>query len=157
MQEAHEKYSGFELEKQFECRFEHIHFEKGEMQMEGKVALKYVRSRHGNDGGDFGRSERQTVVLEGLKEKLVSLDIVKKSPKLLDTIIKNVKTDITLDEIKDLYDLIDNSDEYEITTVHLTEDNVLTPSSGSGGAFILLPKEGNNKWKQIREFIFNNL
>ncbi len=155
MQEVHEEYSGFELEKQFECRFEHIHFDKGEMQMEGEVALKYVRSRHGD--GDFGRSERQTVVLEGLKEKLISLDIVKKSPKLLDAIIKNVKTDITLDEIKDFYDLVDNSEEYEITTVHLTEDNVLTPSSGSGGAFILLPKEGNNQWKQIQEFISNNL
>jgi LCP family protein required for cell wall assembly len=156
MQEVHEKYSGFELEKQFECRFEHIHFEKGEMEMEGEVALKYVRSRHGNDGGDFGRSERQTVVLEGLKEKLISLDIVKKSPKLLDAIIKNVKTDISLDEIKDFYDLVGNSDEYEITTVHLTEDNVLTSSNGLNG-FILLPKEGNNQWKEIREFIFNNL
>ena len=157
MQEVHEKYSGFELEKQFECRFEHIHFEKGEVQMEGEVALKYVRSRHGNDGGDFGRSERQTVVLEGLKEKLISLDIVKKSPKLLDTIVDNVKTDISFDEIKDFYDLVGNFEEYEITTVHLTEDNVLTPSSGSGGAFILLPKEGNNQWKQIQEFISNNL
>ncbi|MCK4588200.1 LCP family protein [Candidatus Woesebacteria bacterium] len=156
MQEVHEKYSGFELEKQFECRFEHIHFEKGEMKMEGEVALKYVRSRHGNDGGDFGRSERQTVVLEGLKEKLISLEIVKKSPKLLDAIIKNVKTDITLDEIKDFYDLVGNSDEYEITTVHLTEDNVLTSSNGLNG-FILLPKEGNNQWKEIREFIYNNL
>ena len=157
MQEVHEKYSGFELEKQFECRFEHIHFEKGEMQMEGKVALKYARSRHGNDGGDFGRSERQAVVLEGLKEKLISLDIVKKSPKLLDAVIKNVKTDISFEEIKDLYDLVGNSEEYEITTVHLTEDNVLTSSSSSGGAFILLPKEGNNQWKQIQDFIFNNL
>ena len=155
MQEVHEKYSGFELEKQFECRFEHIHFEKGEMQMEGEIALKYVRSRHGDS--DFGRSERQTAALEGLKEELISLDIVKKSPKLLEAIVDNVKTDISLDEIKDFYDLVGNSEEYEITTVHLTEDNVLTPSSSSGGAFILLPKEGNNQWKQIREFISNNL
>jgi len=156
MQEVHEKYSGFELEKQFECRFEHIHFEKGEMEMEGEIALKYVRSRHGNDGGDFGRSERQTVVLEGLKEKLISLEIVKKSPKLLDAIIENVKTDISLDEIKDFHDLVGNSEEYEIKTIHLTEDNVLTSSNGSSG-FILLPKEGHNQWKQIQEFISNNL
>jgi anionic cell wall polymer biosynthesis LytR-Cps2A-Psr (LCP) family protein len=126
------------------------------MKMEGEIALKYVRSRHGNDGGDFGRSERQAVVLEGLKEKLISLEIVKKSPKLLDAVIKNVKTDITLDEIKDFYDLISNPDEYEITTVHLTEDNVLTSSSGLNG-FVLLPKEGNNQWKQIQDFIYNNL
>ena len=154
IQEAHENYSGFELEKQFECRFEHIHFEKGEMQMEGEVALKYVRSRHGDS--DFGRSERQAAVLKGLKEELISLDIVKKSPKLLEAIVDNVKTDISLDEIKDFYDLISNPDEYEITSIHLTEDNVLNSSSGSSG-FILLPKEGNNQWKQIQELISNNL
>lgn len=153
--EAHEKYSGFELEKQFACRFEDIHFDKGEMKMEGAVALKYVRSRHGDS--DFGRSERQAVVLEGLKEKLISLDIVKKLPKLLKAIVANVKTDISLDEIKDFYDLVKNPGEYEITTVHLTEDNVLTSSKEEGGAFILLPKEGHNKWDKLREFINKNL
>lgn len=156
MQEVHEKYTGFELEKQFECRFEHISFKKGEVLMQGEVALKYVRSRHGNDGGDFGRNERQAVVLQGLREKLISLDIVKKSPKLLEAVINNVKTDITLDEIKDFYDLISNPEEYQITTVHLNEDNVLT-SSNAGGAFVLLPKEGNNQWTQIQDLIYNNL
>jgi len=157
IQKAHQKYSGFELEKQFKCRFEHISFKKGEMLMQGEVALKYVRSRHGNDGGDFGRSERQAAVLKGLKEKLISLEIVKKSPKLLEAIIKNVKTDITLEEIKDFSALVVNPDEYQISTIHLNEDNVLTSSNGSGGAFILLPKAGHNQWRQVRQFISSNL
>lgn len=150
IQEVHEKYTGFQLEKQFECRYEHIHFEKGEQEMEGAVALKYVRSRHGDS--DFGRAKRQAVVLEGLKEKLVSLEIVKNSPKLLDAIVDNVRTDISIEELKDFHDLVASPNEYETITIHLTEDNVLTSSNGASG-FILIPKQGNNNWASMHKYI----
>lgn len=152
--EIHQNYSGFELEKQFECRYEHIEFEEGEMDMEGELALKYVRSRHGD--GDFGRSKRQLAVLKGLKDGLISLDIVTKAPDLLEAIVDNVRTDITLDEIKDFNDLIQNPEEYEVVDIQLTEDNVLASSNGSSG-FILVPKAGNNNWSEINEFIRKDL
>lgn len=152
--EIHQKYSGFELEKQFECRYEHIEFEKGEMDMEGEVALKFARSRHGD--GDFGRARRQLAILKGLKDELISIDIVTKVPKLLDAIVDNVTTDITLEEIKDFNNLIQNPEEYEIVDIQLTEDNVLTSSNGGAG-FILIPKAGNNNWGETKELIKNSL
>jgi len=57
--ELHNNYSGFNLEKQFTCRYETIYFDTGRSEIDGETALKYVRSRHGD--GDFGRSERQFV------------------------------------------------------------------------------------------------
>jgi LCP family protein required for cell wall assembly len=152
--EIHQKYSGFELEKQFECRYEHIEFEKGEMDMEGKVALKFARSRHGD--GDFGRARRQLAVLKGLKDELISIDIVAKAPKILEALVDNVTTDITLEEIKDFNDLVQDPEEYEIVSIQLTEDNVLTSSNGSAG-FILIPKAGNNSWSEIKEFVREDL
>lgn len=149
--ELNQNYSGFDLEKQFSCRYEHIHFDQGKMHMQGELALKYVRSRHGDS--DFGRSQRQAVVLEAIKNKIVSLDVVGKSGKLLDQISSNVRTDIGKDEIKGLADLIGNSNDYKITKIYLTEDNVLATSKSNAGAFILVPKQGNNKWDQIHTLI----
>jgi len=54
--EIHRKYSGFKLEQQFTCRYEHLHFDKGITHMDGATALKFVRSRHSEtDGTDFAR------------------------------------------------------------------------------------------------------
>ena len=152
--EVHEKYSGFQLEKQFECRYEHIVYPEGEMEMEGEDALKFVRSRHGD--GDFGRSRRQLAVLKGLKNELISIDIVTKAPKLLDAIVDNVTTDITLEEIKAFNDLVQNPEEYEVVDIQLTEDNVLTSSNGGAG-FILTPKAGSNNWSEVRSLITEQL
>lgn len=70
--QLHEDYSGFNLEKQFTCRYETIHFDIGTTHIDGETALKYVRSRHGD--GDFGRSERQFFVLKSLLTKNLSVD-----------------------------------------------------------------------------------
>ena len=65
--ELKNKYQGFELERQFTCRYEHLHFDKGEAKLDGVTALKYVRSRHGDS--DFGGSARQFSVLVGIENK----------------------------------------------------------------------------------------
>ena len=66
------KYSDYQLEIQFACRYEHLHFDAGPANLDGTTALKFVRSRHGDS--DFGRSERQFAVLKGILAKLISLD-----------------------------------------------------------------------------------
>ena len=44
-------------DKEFKCRYETIHFEKGINYMDGTTALKYVRSRNGdnNENTDIAR------------------------------------------------------------------------------------------------------
>lgn len=146
--------SGFTLEKQFPCRYEHIHFDKGKNLMDGETALKFVRSRHSEEyGGDFARSERQSTVLTGVKEKVISLGIVPKAGPLFDKLVASVRTDMTPSVIREILANIGDPKTYEVSTIHLTEDNVLKPGSGSGGAYILLPREGEAKWDKIHEFI----
>jgi len=154
MQEVHQKYSGFELEKQFECRYEHIHYDKGLAKMTGEEAIKFVRSRHSNEsGGDFARSERQFTVLKGLKDKLVSLKVIPKGGKIVDRISALAKTDLTPQKVSELLGLVGNPSEYTLKEIHLTEDNVLKSGTGAGGQFILLPRAGNNNFTEIRKFI----
>ncbi len=154
MQAVHQKYSGFDLEKQFECRYEHIHFDKGLTKMTGGEAVKFVRSRHSSQhGGDFARNERQFAVLKGLEDKLASLAIIPKGGKIIDRISTLVKTDLTPPRISELLGLVGNPSEYSIKEIHLSEDNVLKSSTGADGQFILLPRAGNNNFTEIRKFI----
>lgn len=56
------------------CRYEHLYFDAGVQRMDGKTALKYVRSRQatGEEGTDFARSARQEKLLLAIKDKLLS-------------------------------------------------------------------------------------
>lgn len=68
----------------YRCRYETIHFDRGEQHMDGETALKFSRSRHaeGEEGTDFARSLRQQKVIQALKEKLVSSKILLNPKKL---------------------------------------------------------------------------
>lgn len=156
--EYHAKYSGFELEKQFTCRYEQLHFDKGVQTMNGETALKFVRTRHSSEhGGDFARSERQSALLNGIKEKLVSLQDLGKLNSILDKVTKNVRADLTASQIQRLIDLLKNHSEYEVSTIYLTEENVLRATTGTGGQFILVPKDGTNNFSGIQKFIRESL
>lgn len=142
------KYSGFDLEKQFTCRYEVLHFDQGPAKLDGKTALKFVRSRHGDS--DFSRSERQFAVLSGIEQKLISLNALKNSSTIIESLLKIVTTDLDIATINKLLPLFTKPDDYKLSQVHLTEDNYLISAKNSAGAFILLPKAGNNNFTQIQ-------
>lgn len=148
------KYSGFELEKQFTCRYETISFEKGEAKLDGATALKFVRSRHGDS--DFGRSARQFAVLIGIKNRLLTLEALTKATNIIDTLLKMVKTDLGIGEIKALVDTLGDPLDYTVKEINLSTDNVLNAGT-SGGQFILTPKSGNFNFSGIKEYIKQNL
>lgn len=152
--EFHQKYSGFQLEKQFECRYEHLHFGKGLQNMDGETVLKFVRSRHSNQyGGDFARSERQYEILAAIKNKLISLDAISQASPIFNKLIKSINTDLDSEVIKQILTAAGNPLDYKIAHIYLTEDNVFYSSSSSGGQFILIPREGVNNWSEVHKYI----
>ena len=153
-----QKYSGFELEKQFKCRYETIRFEKGRTKMDGETALKFARSRHSTaHGGDFARSERQMAILVGIKEKLISINALEKIDDLFPHFSSLVTTDLDLATVKDIALFLGNIDEYSIEKVNLTTENFLDSSKGPKGQFILVPKGGENNWNEVKKYISNLL
>lgn len=142
----HQKYSGFELEKNFTCRYEKIEYSVGEVKMDGESALKYVRSRHGDS--DFGRSRRQFEVLTAITKKAKISD--------LDSVLDIVKTSLNKSQIKSYFSKIGNPLDYKIREVQLTDENVLMSSKSTGGAYILIPKDGQNNFKGIQKYIKDN-
>ena len=147
----------------YSCRFTSITFTKGMMHMDGKTALEYVRSRHGNngEGTDFARSRRQQKILLAVKEKVFSLGTILNPLRLssmLETLQKNITTNFSVAELirlgTDLKDL--KSDE---VTNHVIDNSPNSPlyETYVNGAYVLLPK--NNDWtplKQIAQYIFTS-
>ena len=155
--EVHQKYSGFELEKQFTCRYEHLHFEKGKQNMDGETALKFVRSRHSDQyGGDFARSERQHEVLEALREKIISKNILGKGNEILTKLNNSVTTDIDLNLLKQILEPLGNITQYQINHIYITEENLLNSSKSSNGQYILQPKLGQGNFEGIKSYIQKN-
>lgn len=133
----------------FPCRYERLEFTKGITHMDGKTALKYARSRHSNqDGGDFNRALRQQQVIEAVKNKVISLGIVTKILPLIEQYKKDVKTDIGLSVIQKFIGQADDVNKYKINTYVLSDDNVLENAVSDDKQYILIPKEGMDKWKE---------
>lgn len=149
------KYSGYQLETQFTCRYEHLHFDKGQTNLDGTTALKFVRSRHGDS--DFARSLRQFAVLIGIENKLISLKSVNKLGSTIDTLSNIVRTDLTAGTIKTLLDVFGDPAKYKINQIQLTTDNVLNEGKSSDGQYILYPKAGMFDFSGIKSYINSNL
>lgn len=145
------KYTDYQLEIQFTCRWEHLHFDKGPATLDGTTALKFVRSRHGDS--DFGRSERQFAVLKGVLAKLVSVKAFENGSSVISSLLKMVQTNLNLEGIKTLVAAIGPTSDYKITDIHLNTDNVLSEGKSSAGAYILYPKAGMTDFSQIKSYI----
>tara|TARA_Y100000031_G_scaffold156411_1_gene210851 strand:+ start:7568 stop:8593 length:1026 start_codon:yes stop_codon:yes gene_type:complete len=88
-----------------------FHLPAGKNDLDGEVALYYVRSRYSSD--DFDRMRRQQQVILALKQKALSLGVLANPVKiynLLDILGKNVRTDMRLADIKSLINLISDFD-----------------------------------------------
>lgn len=137
--------------------YETFEIKKGWQKLDGATALKYVRERHSDPEGDFGRAKRQQQVMQAVRDKVFStgtfLNIFTLS-RLLDTLGNSIKTDITPEEMEGFLSLVRTLDTKNIATVVIDawkKESLLRVShipTPNGNAFILLPRTGN--WKEIQ-------
>jgi LCP family protein required for cell wall assembly len=128
--------------------FKTIHFNPGWQYMDGVRALEYSRSRMSTS--DFDRAKRQQMVLLAIREKAVGLGILNllgKAPALLATMGNMVRTDVTLNEMKELALLAPEIDLGNIKQVVIQKPMVYGYRTENGGA-VQLPK-----WDLIRPVV----
>lgn len=70
-----------------------VYFAPGLQHMDGRTALRYVRTRH--DDSDFARGYRQQQVLRALRDQGLRLDLIRKAPTLVNQLADAVRTDLT--------------------------------------------------------------
>lgn len=142
--------------------YETFELSKGFHKLDGAIALKYVRERHNDPEGDFGRAKRQQQVMQSTKNKIFSPETmfnVFKLNDLLNTLGENIITDISSDEIKSFYNLTKKLDTQNINNVVIdawNKESLLKVSHvfyGATRAFVLVPRVGN--WSEIQELAAN--
>ena len=160
-----EKMKDYALNVVFPCRYETVAFSEGMQTMDGETALKYVRSRKGDngEGTDFARSHRQQKVIMAIKNKVLSLETLIDLPKMLDLYIAysdNIDTNIKLDEVQGFYLLSQQIDFSSVRSIVLDdrsgaeEGGLLyhpTDVSLYGGAYVLVPR--GESYSQLHAYV----
>lgn len=95
-----------------------FHYAKGQLNLNGKEALGYVRMRHQDPNGDFGRNNRQRQVIMAIIDKAASITTVTHFSQILTALGNNVTTNMTFNEMMDIQknyrNCRSNVSEYEV-------------------------------------------
>ena len=140
------------------CRYEVLRFTEGQTHMTGETALKYTRSRHGNNGSgsDFDRAARQQKVLLAFKDKALSLGVLLNPGKLqniVNVVRKNVSTDMSA------LDMIQMAKYANDISLDKLANHVIDGKSGLvfdsyyGNAYVLLPRKSD--WSELHALADN--
>lgn len=152
---------GNEDNADYYSRYEHLHIDQGWQHMDGSLALKYARSRHGvgGEGSDFARARRQQKILSAVKEKIISANFLLSPTRvssLISTLHGNISTNLKVWEILKLWSIVKNID--TSTIINRVLDNsaagLLVDDRGLNGAYILSPRSGD--FSEI-QYLFNGI
>jgi len=145
--------------------YETFSLAKGFHQLDGATALKYVRERHDDPEGDFGRAKRQQQVLQSTKNKIFSTETmfnVLPLNALFNALGETIQTNIEADEIAGFMELSKKLDTQNINNFVLdawNKESLLKVSHvlfGNISAFVLIPRVGNySEIKEVAENIFD--
>lgn len=142
----------------FPCRYEHLHFDAGVVHMDGKTALKYVRSRHSlQDGTDFGRAARQQQFVTAVKDKVISVGMLAKVGPLMDEMKSHIMTDISVNDLQKFMGEAVDAPKYRIIPVRMSDQDYLKDSYSDYGGFILIPRLGTDNWSEVHRIIQNGI
>jgi len=139
--------------------YETFELKKGWHTLDGATALKYVRERHSDPQGDFGRAHRQQKALQAIKNKAFSLGTFLNLftfNELLGALEHNIKTNIQLNEIEGFIALAKKVDTQNINNVVIDawrRESLLRVShvylDNGQRMFALVPRAGN--YSEIQE------
>lgn len=159
LEEAMEEENLPEVVHDYSCRFESLTFYEGWTHMDGRTALKFSRSRHGNngEGSDFARSKRQQKIILAVKDKVLSASTFlnpSRISKMMDTLKANIATNLDVWEIVRLAGEFKSLSASEITN-HVIDASDASPLYATvlNGAYVLLPK--NDDWGPIQNIAEN--
>jgi LCP family protein required for cell wall assembly len=124
-----------------------IHFKAGCQGMDGEQALELARSRHAvqaNQASDFGRARRQQLILNAIRKKATSVGAITKAPGLMSALARDFSTNLTVTDMKALYDWGGKLPDAAIGRVPITNQDFLNESC-STAIYYLCPEDPSTK------------
>lgn len=129
--------------------YDPLYIEAGSQHFDGELALKYMRSRHGNS--DFDRAARQQQVALAYREQLTKQgvgDLLAHVPTIIDEVYGGFYTDLTLDEVVGLAQAATEITSYKITMEVLDYDYVESRATESNGSVLVLRQDALSQLHQ---------
>jgi hypothetical protein len=90
-----------------------------------------------------------------VRDKIISIGFIPKIIPTIQTLTRNLTTDISFMKMNELVGKTAEISKYKIIPIALTDQNVLVDTRAITGQAILSPKAGDNNWDEIRQFIVN--
>ena len=115
-----------------------FYLDAGQYHMDGKLALAYVRSRHGPGDSDFTRAERQQEVLAAVQEKLTAGNLLVSLPSLLDAVRNTIATDVPSSRIPHLAEAVQAADMSSLERA-VIQPPLVTAVEDSAAGYVLYP------------------
>ena len=113
----------------------------GLQHMNGETALKFARTRHGDN--DFERARRQQMVIYALRDRILDGNLlpqlILQSPSLLASLDENVYTDVQIDQMIQLALYLKDIPQENIRT-GVIDSNYIVPWMTEDGQSVLVPR-----------------
>ena len=124
----------------------------GTVNLDGEMALWYVRSRY--TSSDFDRTRRAQEVMEGFFKKLMSINAISRAPEIYNLFISSVETNLILNDVLQVMRLAPSilADPSRVRRYAIGLDQV-TPTMTDGGASVLMP-DYNAIWEVVRQAVY---
>ncbi|MFW5720546.1 MAG: LCP family protein, partial [Candidatus Dojkabacteria bacterium] len=149
-------FSDYQFPNSSDTGYDPVHFNAGTQKMDGLTALKYARSRKGNngEGSDYARARRQQIVMNAVKEEFMNSSLIKKADianQMTSILGENVhffnlgtqefnmalESRDVLSQVQTFSMVIDP--EFGSYTAHL----LFGINKGNGAGFVVTPKDGD--------------
>jgi LCP family protein required for cell wall assembly len=108
--------------------YERLYIAPGPQHLDGEQALDYVRTRHSDLIGDFGRTVRQQQIISQLKVKLATPDTIDKATQLVQDLNGAVQTDMNLSNVIGLANIARNIDTNSVQRLTLGPPDYAIPN-----------------------------
>lgn len=79
-----------------------VHFQEGQITLNGKDALAFSRMRYDDPRGDFGRQFRQRLIIQGVIREGASLSSITNYSSIFEALGDNLRTNLTFSEMVDI-------------------------------------------------------
>jgi polyisoprenyl-teichoic acid--peptidoglycan teichoic acid transferase len=123
---------GITVQNDIDWKDNGFHYSIGELNLNGPQTMGFVRMRKQDSSGDFGRTERQRIVIKAIMDKGASLNSIGKIHELIDVLGRNVVTNMNFEDMTTLFN------NYQDTRKNFTSYMMSGTGQKIGGIYYLV-------------------
>lgn len=140
---------GITVNNNLDFEYGGVHFPVGEITLNGEDALIYSRMRKEDPNGDFGRQQRQRLIIQGVIKKGASLNSITNFDSIFSALGNNVKTNITFSE------MVDIQQNYKNASQNIEHVTISGTGTMMGGIYYLVVPDGEKN--RVQSILKNHL